>query len=301
MLVKNFVAAMKGKQQQPARLQYSQHLAKDRGQRFSGNVDDGIERRDPGKRSIRKIQRQHVALPERNVRVQSPCLLQRSRRKIQSENRRARIPQVARHLTRPAPHVTNLATSSDFSGKAIEQSPVQRLVPKFAVDLACILVCHPIVAFTNRSRDAVAHRTIIISPAPADVVIEMPVTLALHDETMAGESRSAGTFQFDSANPTLRQIIQLRVQQEVARFNQAECEMFQGLVQPEESERILNGVKTRPVLDWQKQLTNAIAAFKGNGFLVLLDDHQIMDLDEPLEITPWSKITFLRLVPLIEG
>jgi len=131
--------------------------------------------------------------------------------------------------------------------------------------------------------------------------MDMPLTLALHDETTAGESRSAGKFQFDSPNPTLRQIIQLRVQQEVARFNQAECEMFQGLVQPEESERILNGVKARPVLDWQKQLTKAIAAFEGNGFLVLLDDRQITDLDQPLDITPWSKITFLRLVPLIGG
>jgi hypothetical protein len=81
----------------------------------------------------------------------------------------------------------------------------------------------------------------------------MPFALSLHDETTAGERRSAGTFQFDSTNLTLREIIRLRVQQEVARFNEAEYEVFRGLVQPEESERILNGVRTRPILDWQKQ------------------------------------------------
>jgi len=54
--------------------------------------------------------------------------------------------------------------------------------------------------------------------------------------------------------------------------------------------------KSAPYSIGRKQLTKAIAAFKGNGFLVLLDDRQITDLDEPLDITPWSKITFLRLV-----
>src|SRR5437660_4783045 len=98
----------------------------------------------------------------------------------------------------------------------------------------------------------------------------MPLTLSLHDETTSGESRSAGIFQFDDAKLTLREIIRLRVEQEVARFNNADYEMFQGLVQPEESERVLKGVRTRPVLDAQKQFAKAIAALKGNGFLVLL-------------------------------
>jgi hypothetical protein len=129
----------------------------------------------------------------------------------------------------------------------------------------------------------------------------MPLALSVHDETTSGESRSAGIFQFDNTKLSLREIIRLRVQQEVARFNEADYEMFQGLVQPEESERVLNGVRTRPILDAQKQFTKAIAAFKGNGFLVLLDDRQIMDLDETLHLTAQSKITFLRLVPLVGG
>ena len=129
----------------------------------------------------------------------------------------------------------------------------------------------------------------------------MPLELPVHDETTSGESRNAGIFQFDTANLTLRELIRLRVQQEVSRFNAAEYEVFQGLVQPEESERVLNGVRTRPVLDWQKQFAKAITAFKGNGFLVLVDDRQVMDLDEPLQLTAQSKITFLRLVPLIGG
>lgn len=91
------------------------------------------------------------------------------------------------------------------------------------------------------------------------------------------------------------------MQQEVDRFNQSDYEVFRGLVQPEESERILNGVRERPVLDWQKQYAKAIASFNGNGFLVFIDDRQITDLDEAILLTPETKVTFLKLVPLIGG
>lgn len=129
----------------------------------------------------------------------------------------------------------------------------------------------------------------------------MPLTLSLQDESTSGESTSAGLFQFDCTRLTLREIIRLRVEQEVARFNATEYEVFRGLVQPEESERILNGIRSRPVLDAQQQFAKAISAFNGNGFLILLDDRQITDLDEALELTPQSRITFLRLVPLAGG
>src|SRR5580700_4364767 len=71
ILVEDFVAAMKCQQQQPARLQHSMHFPKDRKQRFSGNVDDGIERGDAYKCSIGKVQGHLVSFPEGNVWVES--------------------------------------------------------------------------------------------------------------------------------------------------------------------------------------------------------------------------------------
>jgi hypothetical protein len=129
----------------------------------------------------------------------------------------------------------------------------------------------------------------------------MPLTLSIFYETTAGERCSAGEFQFDAATLTLRELIRVFVQQEVKLFNEAGSEVFRGLVQPDASERILNGVRERPVLDWEKQFDKAIAAFKGNGFLVLLDERQITDLDETLRLTPESQLTFLKLVPLMGG
>lgn len=129
----------------------------------------------------------------------------------------------------------------------------------------------------------------------------MAFSLSILDEATAGERRSAGDFQFETSTATPREIIRHRVQQEVERFNRSDVEVFRGLIQPEETERIINGVRERPVLDWQKQYAKAIAAFQGNGFLVIVDDRQVTDLDETLHLTAQTKVAFLKLVPLIGG
>ena len=129
----------------------------------------------------------------------------------------------------------------------------------------------------------------------------MPLTLSILYETTAGERCNAGVFQFDDATLTLRELIRVFVQEEVKSFNETGSEVFRGLVQPDESDRMLNGVRERPVLDWEKQFAKAIAAFKGNGFVVLLDERQMTDLDETLHLTPESQLTFLKLVPLMGG
>ena len=129
----------------------------------------------------------------------------------------------------------------------------------------------------------------------------MSITLEVFDETTAGQRHSVGAFQFETATLTLRELIRLRVQQEVARFNAMEREEFRGLIQPEESERILNGARERPLPDWEKQFAKAITAFRGNGFLVLIDGCQITDLDETIRLTAQTQITFLKLVPLVGG
>ncbi len=130
----------------------------------------------------------------------------------------------------------------------------------------------------------------------------MPVTFDIQDETTAGECRGAGTLACEAATATVREIIRLRVQQEVERFNHSESEVFRGLVQPEAAEKILNGVRpAHRFLDWEKQYASALGAFKGNGFLLFVDDRQVTELDETIERNLQTKITFLKLVPLIGG
>jgi hypothetical protein len=42
-------------------------------------------------------------------------------------------------------------------------------------------------------------------------------------------------------------------------------------------------------------------AFKRNGFVVLVDDRQVTDLDEVLEVSADTEVSFVRLVPLVGG
>ncbi len=131
----------------------------------------------------------------------------------------------------------------------------------------------------------------------------MALTISILDETPSGESIATRSIQVEHEATTLRDLIRQRIQCEVEAFNQSEQDLFEGLVQPEESERILNGykLKERRKLDWQKQYEKAIRSFERNGFLVILDDRQISDLDEKLQLFPTSGVHFLKLTPLVGG
>lgn len=129
----------------------------------------------------------------------------------------------------------------------------------------------------------------------------MALTLSMLDETTKGERRNAGDFRFENETLTLREMIRHRIEQEVERFNTSDLEVFQGLIPPGETERILNPERKRPVLDWRKQYARALTAFEGNGFLVFVNDRQITDLDETIHLTPQTRVAFLKLVPLMGG
>ncbi|MCW6010107.1 hypothetical protein K1W54_37010 [Micromonospora sp. CPCC 205371] len=77
----------------------------------------------------------------------------------------------------------------------------------------------------------------------------------------------------------LRELIRLRVREEVARHN---------------------AHATTPVA-WEPQADSAVAAFARNGFFVFVGDRQVDDLDEELSLDEASDVAFVRLVPLVGG
>jgi hypothetical protein len=102
---------------------------------------------------------------------------------------------------------------------------------------------------------------------------------------------------------TVRALIRTRVYQEVGDYNLRQPEYFRGLVQPTDAERTLNGFKVRQGrrIDPEKQFEGAIESFYRNGFLVLVNDRQVDELEEEIEIRPDTTVTFLKLVPLVGG
>lgn len=91
---------------------------------------------------------------------------------------------------------------------------------------------------------------------------------------------------------------------EVERFNAKEGEtVFRGLVQPTDTETALNGYRLRKprLLDAEAQCALAVKGFGSNGFFVLVNDRQAESLDEEIIVGPDTKVSFVKLVPLVGG
>ena len=128
-------------------------------------------------------------------------------------------------------------------------------------------------------------------------------TVTVRDETPGGRPIDTWVLPDLPVSITARELLRLRVREEVARFNAASAEYYRGLVQPTDAEVTLNGYRLRTprVLDWQQQADTACSAFARNGFVMLLGDHQVEDLDEVIDLSTDPEVSFIRLVPLVGG
>ncbi len=133
----------------------------------------------------------------------------------------------------------------------------------------------------------------------------MSTTLTIRDETTFSFGRNDEGFTLDvlTERITVRELIRTRVYQEVRDYNLRQPEYFRGLVQPTDAERTLNGFKVRPGrrIDPEQQFERAIESFYRNGYLVLVNDRQVDELEEEIDIEPDTTVTFLKLVPLVGG
>jgi hypothetical protein len=102
---------------------------------------------------------------------------------------------------------------------------------------------------------------------------------------------------------TARQLVRLRVREEVARHNAQPSRHFRGLVRPDDAEVELNGYRLREArrIDWERQADIAEQAFDHNGYVMLVHDRQVDSLDELVDLTDDPEIVFIRLLPLAGG
>ncbi len=123
------------------------------------------------------------------------------------------------------------------------------------------------------------------------------------DEAASGEKSGARKLEISNEKITLRDLIQQRIRQEVEEFNRNQSDVFSGLIQPTDTERVLNGyrLKARRQLSWENQYEKALEAFNHNGFFVIIDGKQVETLDEVLPLRETSEVHFLKLVPLVGG
>jgi hypothetical protein len=158
----------------------------------------------------------------------------------------------------------------------------------------------------------------------------MNAVLDIYDERRPGAKRELRhRLELPVERITARDLIRCRIEAEVAMHNAVERARWDGeiaaneanrtapnewLVTPGAVERALNGPRSaygpRPGLKTSESMTLiasepliavALKAFARNGFFMIFDGRQVVDLDEVLTVEHESALTFLRLVPLVGG
>jgi len=127
--------------------------------------------------------------------------------------------------------------------------------------------------------------------------------ITIKDETFSGKILQELELEFKTDVVTVRDIIVGRVTREVENYNNKLPEYFNGLIEPTDAEKTLNGYKLRSkkVIDAEKQAYTALDAFQKNGFFVLVDNIQSESLDQQIELKKNTLISFIKLTPLIGG
>ncbi len=131
----------------------------------------------------------------------------------------------------------------------------------------------------------------------------MSLALVVRDETPAGAVLAELSLVVPASTITARELIRSRVYHEVDDYNRRRPKEFRGLVEPTDAEKTLTGYRLRQFrrIDSEEQYQRALAGFQKNQVLILVDDRQVESLDETVELRPTTKVSFLRLVPLVGG
>jgi hypothetical protein len=127
--------------------------------------------------------------------------------------------------------------------------------------------------------------------------------LTIEDRT--GTGRPTGSISLPNVPEriTLRELIRLRVREEVARYNLRPGPHFDGFVQPDGSQVEASGylLSVPRRIDWERQADVAISAFLRNGFFVMVNGRQETNLEAELALSGVLDIGFIKLTPLSGG
>ncbi len=129
------------------------------------------------------------------------------------------------------------------------------------------------------------------------------IQIAVKDETFAGKILNEIYLEFQQENVSVEEIITLRVLNEVNEYNKKLPAYFNGLVEPTDAEKTLNGYKIKPnkIIDSEKQVYVALNAFLTNGYFVLIDNIQAETLEQEILLTNKTTVSFVKLTPLVGG
>ena len=128
-------------------------------------------------------------------------------------------------------------------------------------------------------------------------------TLTIQDRTATGTPTGSIDLPNVPDRVTLRDLIRLRVREEVARYNLAPGMNFAGFVQPDGATPGSHGyVMPAPRrIEWERQADIAIDSFLRNGFFVMVNGRQETDLAHEIALGSDLDVAFIKLTPLVGG
>lgn len=128
--------------------------------------------------------------------------------------------------------------------------------------------------------------------------------LTLKDTTLTGDILNQIKIAVKNERTTVKDLIAARVEAEVKTYNDKLPEYFNGLIQPTNAEKTLNGFKLRnrkQTIDIEKQVLIAWDAFQKNGYFILIDEEQVEDLEQEVLVSKTTEISFVKLTQLVGG
>lgn len=128
--------------------------------------------------------------------------------------------------------------------------------------------------------------------------------IILKDTTLTGDILNQIKIAIENERTTVKDLISARVEAEVKAYNDKLPEYFNGLIQPTDAEKTLNGFKLRnkkQQIDVEKQILIAWDAFQKNGYFILIDEQQAESLEQEVLVSPSTEINFIKLTQLVGG
>lgn len=128
-------------------------------------------------------------------------------------------------------------------------------------------------------------------------------SVTILDEAPSGQKFSSRQISFSSETITVRDLIRQRIQDEVEEFNRKQSDVFLGLIEPTDAERVLNGYRLKKPrqISWEYQYEKAVEGFRKNAYFVIINGRQVDELDELIPLAEPCEVHFLKLVALVGG
>lgn len=128
-------------------------------------------------------------------------------------------------------------------------------------------------------------------------------TITIKEETSGGKIINQLRVKLTSEVVSIKDIIEAKVNTQVETQYQLLDGMYNGLVEPVDTEKMLNVYNERPAakINTSKQVNAALDAFRQNNFFMLIDNIQAESLDQMVVINDKTEVSFLKLTSLVGG